>query len=257
VPHLNELHEKWNAEGLTVLAVTGEGKAQTEPWIEANKAIFGYAYDKGGKFMNRCGVTGIPASVLIDAGGKVVYFGSPQGVTNDLVSKAVQGALKTPLYALPKEMSKVRSLLAKDNIAGAIAECDSLAKKPNAPEQAASTAEALRSLVVSNIEAADSLSASGDWLGAQQGLERMLKAAKGMPQEAAAKEKLAAIAKNSDAQKEIKAQKALERILSQPVKKAKDVEELVETLKSFAKKNAGSFAAKAAEAKIQSFSPPK
>jgi hypothetical protein len=40
--------------------VTGEGKKDTEPWIESKGAKYAYAYDKGGAFARWFGVGGIP-----------------------------------------------------------------------------------------------------------------------------------------------------------------------------------------------------
>jgi hypothetical protein len=251
------LHEKWNNEGLTVLGITSESKGQTEPWIEEAKAHYGYAYDKARKLSTACGVSGIPHAVLIDASGKIVYSGSPGGITNDIVSKATTGALKTPLYSLPKEMAKVRKLLAKDDLSGAIAECESLAKKSDAPPEAAATAEALRAMIASTIESADALGKVGNWLEAQEVCERMLKAAKGLPEEALAKEKLASMSKDKDIQKEIKAQKALAKVLSMPLRKEKDVEAMADSLRHFIKRNPETFASKEAERKLSSLENPK
>ena len=72
MPHLNELAEKYEPEGLTVLGVTLEGKAPTEKWITEKGVKYGYAYDKGGKFQRAMGVAGIPHSILLDATGKIV-----------------------------------------------------------------------------------------------------------------------------------------------------------------------------------------
>jgi hypothetical protein len=250
VPHLNELHEKFSSEGLTVLGITSEGPSETDPWIKANEAHYGYAYDKGGQFAQRCGVSGIPSSVLLDASGKVVFAGHPSGVTAELVKQATQGALKTPLYALPKELSKVRTLLAKDDLAGAIAEAKAIAAKPGAPAEAATVAEALQAMIGGLLESADSLGQEGNWLEAKRTLERVQKAAKGLPEEAQAKEKLAALNANAEAQKELKAQGALEKILAMPTKKSKEREAQLAQLERFVEKNAGSFAGKEAEKRL-------
>jgi len=250
VPHLNELHEKYDRQGLTVLGVTSEGPAETDPWIKANSVHYGYAYDKGGQFASRCGVSGIPTSVLLNAAGKVVYAGSPQGVTAELVTEATRGALKTPLYALPKELAKVRSLLAKDDIAGAIAEAQSVAAKPSAPPDAAALVESLQAMVASLLEGADALAQQGNWLEAKRTWERLTKSAKGRPEEAQAKQKLAELAGNAEAQKELKAQTSLERILAMPTRKSKDREAQLDSLESFVKKNGESFAGREAERRL-------
>ena len=49
VPHLNELHAKFEAKGLSIIGVTSESAAETVPWVEGKGAKYPYAYDKGDK----------------------------------------------------------------------------------------------------------------------------------------------------------------------------------------------------------------
>jgi hypothetical protein len=257
VPHLNELHSKFHQEGLTVLGVTSEGKAQTEPWIAQTEARYAYAYDKGSKFARACGVRGIPHAVLVDATGKVLHSGSPSAITQEMVREAVKGALKTPLHDLPKELAKVRTLIAKGDIAGALAEAQSVAARPGAPAEAASLIEGLAALPGAQLEAARTLGAKGDWLEAQRTLDRLQKSARGLPEEAEARRELARMAEDAAVQKELKAQKALEKILAMPARKEKEIEARKDALATFIKKNPGSYAATEAERRLAAMNKPE
>ncbi len=256
MPHLNELHEKLAAVGLTVIGITSEGEGPTQKWIADNGAKYGYAYDKGSAFSRACGVTGIPSSVLVDATGKVVYVGSPGEITEEMAREAAKGALKTPLYELPKEFAKVSALIGKDDLAGAIKEAQALATKPNLADTANAVALGLKSMVAGAVAQADDLGTRGDWLGAQRSYERVIKSAKGMEEEVAAKGKLEELKANEAAMKEIKLQKSLEKILAMPSTKAKDKEAMLAALTSFATKNDGSFAAGVAKAKASALRKP-
>jgi hypothetical protein len=192
-------------------------------------------------------VSGIPHSVLVDASGKVVYEGGPQGVSPDLVQKATAGALKKPLWELPKAFAKVRAAIAKGDLATALKEAEAVKAQQGAPEEAAALVDSVKAMIAGGVAGADAMAAAGDYLGAQSEYQRVAKAAKGLPEEQQAKEKLAALAKDPAAKKGIKAQKELEKLTAEAPRSKKDVEELKTALEAFIKKNEGSFAAKRAQ----------
>jgi hypothetical protein len=92
--------------------VTDEGEAETVKWVEEKGAKYAYGYDRGGKLASYFKVSGIPAAVLVDAKGIVVWQGHPSGVTDALIEKAVAGALAKELAGLP-ERDAVEALLAE------------------------------------------------------------------------------------------------------------------------------------------------
>jgi hypothetical protein len=228
------------------VAVTSEAAGPTEKWISEKGAKYGYAYDKGGKFMRACGVSGIPHAMLVDASGKVVFDGGPGQINEDMVRGALQGALKTPLWELPKPFSKTRGAIAKGDLATALKESDALHQDAANAEAAKLLSEAIKGMVSGTLAGADALAAEGDWLGADREWKRLLKSAKGLPEEATAKSKLAELAKNPEAKKGLKAQEAFEKLTAEPVKSKKDAEERVLALDAFLKKNEGTFAGKKA-----------
>lgn len=247
MPHLNQLQEKFGAEGLTIVGVTDEAKGPTEKWVKDKGAKYGYAYDKGGKFSRLAQVTGIPHVVLVDATGKVVYKGGAGGYSEDLLKQATAGALKKPLWELPKEFAKARAAVQKGDLAAAIKESEALAKNEKVAAEAEGLKTALLAMLEGRLAGAKASGEAGDWMGAKTAYEQIAKSAKGLPAEKSAIEALAELAKNPEAQKGIKAQKALDELLAMPEKKEKDREAKMSALRAFAKKNDGSFAAKRAE----------
>ncbi len=226
--------------------MTGEAKKSTDTWIKEKGAKYAYAYDGGGKFARIMGVSRIPHAVLVDASGTILVSGSASEVTEELLKKALAGALKKPLWELPKSMSKVRSALAKADLSGALKDAEALAAQKDPLPDAASIAASVRAMIAGALATAEEMEHAEDFLGAQRGYERLQKSAKGLPEEATCKGRLATIQADGKAQKGIKAQKQLEKILEDPVKSKKDAEEQKRLLSDFAKKHEGTFAAKRA-----------
>ena len=83
---MNELHAKFEREGLTILGVTEDDKGKTEAWVKAKKAAYPYAFDPGGGLRRWFGINGIPHAVLVDPSGKVVWRGSPFNLEEPIVA---------------------------------------------------------------------------------------------------------------------------------------------------------------------------
>ena len=198
-------------------------------------------------------MSGIPHAVVIDATGKVVFDGGPGGITEDVVKKALVGALKKPLWELPKSFAKVRAAIGKGDLSVALKEAQTLSASANAPEEAAGVAESLKGMIAGALSGAESMETVGDFLGAQKEYERLVKSAKGLPEEATARQKLAALAKNPEAKKGIKAQKDLDTILAEPIRSEKDQRDMKAALEAFIKKNDGNFASKRAKDELAKF----
>ena len=126
MPHLNELQEEFGDKGLTVIAVTDEGKGQTETWIEDNGAEYPYAYYKGSSLPRFAGVSGIPAAILVNPEGTVVWKGHPSGINSSLIETHLDGAMPFPLFEFPKHASKVKKALLADKLAKALEEAQEL-----------------------------------------------------------------------------------------------------------------------------------
>ncbi len=226
--------------------MTNEAKGVTDKWVADKGAKYAYAYDAGGKLMRACGVRGIPHSVVVDPTGKVVYSGSPGGLSEEMVRGFLGGALKKPLWELPKSFSKVRAAVVKGDYAAAIREGEALAQQKDPPAEAAAIVDSLKSMVTGAVKGAGEMEAAGDVLGAKREYDRILKSAKGLPEEEACRARLAAIAGDAAVQKSLKAQLELEKIEELPGKSKKDAEARKVALEAFSKKHPDDFAGKRA-----------
>jgi len=222
--------------------VTSESKAETEPWVKEKGAKYAYAYDKGGKFQNAMGVNGIPHALLVNSQGAIVWEGHPGSLNEEEIRKALTGALKRPLWDLPKTFAPVKTAFLKGDFATAIKAASAM---PG--DDAKQLAETIKSVVAGTLASADKKKSDGDFLGAQKDYQRLAKGVKGLPEEQAVAEGIAFLTKDADAVKGIKLQKELEKILELPAKSKGDKAKRREALETFATKNPGTFAAAVAK----------
>ena len=119
--HLNELHEKYEAEGLTVIAITTESKSTVDAFVEetgATHPIVIESSDSGSAY----GISGYPSSFLIDGSGTVVWSGHPSGIKDETIQEVLAGLLPK----LPKSLAAIQKAVTKDKLAEA---CKLIAKK--------------------------------------------------------------------------------------------------------------------------------
>ncbi len=242
MPHLNELAEKYEPEGLTVLGVTLEGKAPTEKWITEKGVKYGYAYDKGGKFQRAMGVAGIPHSILLDATGKIVWDGHPGELKEETIEAAMKGSLKSPMWDWPKEAGATRAALQKHQFAAAIAEAAKL------QGDQATLKDTIQALVDGRVASMKSANEAGDFLSAQDTATRVKKECAGLDAEKEASALLDAIAKDAKAGLVIKAQQKVRKLRDEPISSAKDIDELLKQAQKLAKSNSDNAAGREAQA---------
>lgn len=73
-PWMNEMHGKFAASGLRVLAVNVDAKrADAAQFLSRNPASFAIVYDRDGLFAKSVDVSTMPTSMLLDAQGKVLF----------------------------------------------------------------------------------------------------------------------------------------------------------------------------------------
>lgn len=73
-PWMNEMHGKFAASGLRILAVNVDAKrADAEQFLARNPAVFSILFDRDGVFAKSVDVTTMPTSMLLDPQGKVLY----------------------------------------------------------------------------------------------------------------------------------------------------------------------------------------
>ena len=243
MPHLNELSEKYASEGLTVLALTSEGPEKTEHWIESKGAKYPYAYDKGGKLARGLGVRGIPAAVLVDPMGNVVWQGHPGGIKDAQIDALIHGALKKPVYTWPEDLSGARKAMVRGDLKKAL---EAAANSDSG--QDSGVLAALEEMVNGRVAALKSAFDEGDMLTTHELAGRLSKELKGLPaaDEVAAIKK--ALAKNREAKSIMKAQAKVRKLRDTPIGTRKDAAELLIKVEKLARKYDGNAAGREASA---------
>lgn len=241
VPHLNELNEKFADKGLSIVAVTGEGKAKTEPWIEKVEANYPYAYDQSGDLARSLGVKGIPNAVLLDSAGRVVYQGSPSRITDEMVEQVLPGTFKTPVYEMSKELDSVKKPLLSHQFGKAVKAADRL-------EQGQELKEAILALVSGQVSALRASQEAGDFLTVTEEGKRLSKECSGLPEAKEVAAILKEVNSDRDAKRIIKGQKAVRKLQGEvpDLQREKDVRELIESVEKVQKAFEGTIAGKEA-----------
>lgn len=246
---MNELEGKYKEKGLSIIGVTSEGASDTERWVADKGAKYAYGYDKSGKLSSYFGVTGIPAAVLLDPSGKVVWQGHPGGLDGTTIEKALAGALPKLPWEWEAPLQPAAQLLVKRQFAKAIAE----AKKVGPSGEA--LVAAIQGTVTSRVAAIGAAKTSGNFLAASEGGAELLKDIKGLPEETDLAALLKEIAADKDAQKVIAAQKQVREMLAEKIKK-RDLPAALKKLEKIKADNEGNAAARDASAAIDTLKKP-
>ena len=90
IPHVNEIHKKYESKGLVVIGLTKESNQEIKPFVKAKKMEYHVGTDKGGKLNKELGVRGIPHAVLVDKTGTIVWEGHPAGLKDADIEKALK-----------------------------------------------------------------------------------------------------------------------------------------------------------------------
>jgi len=223
--------------------VTGEGKKDTEPWIEQKHVKYAYAYDKGSKLAGKLGMPGLPHAFLINAQGKIVWEGHPGELTDDTIKGALAGSLPTPLFDLPANATAVKTALGKRNYAVALAEAGKLSEADGGPE----LKRVVQGLVTARVQALSDALKNGDYLTAQDQASALKKELEGLPEAPDPDKILVEIKANKEADKVIAAQKKVRTIADQKLGKRAEIDKALADLKKIAKEFPASFVAKEAD----------
>ncbi len=240
-----------------VLAISNEESDKVRKFVEGN----GYTVRTaaGSPSSGEYGVSGIPASVLIDPKGTIIWRGSPFGLSDGKIKEALKGARKP----LEREFLVLQpSLTPSEKLAGAFAAAKS-GKLAGAQKQArpiaddSSVGESDRqaaSDLVAQIEAhvqllcrqAESALDRRDVSPALTVLSALADEFRGHEIGTQAAERVAAIGKDATLQAELKAGEALERARRTAAKLSTSKARKV--YQDFAEKHAGTRAAERAKA---------
>ncbi len=95
-PWMNEMHGKFAAGGLRIVAVNVDAKrAEADRFLAANPASFSVVFDREGAFAKSVDVKTMPTSMLLDPQGKVLFV--HQGFTakdREQLEAAIAAALR-------------------------------------------------------------------------------------------------------------------------------------------------------------------
>lgn len=93
VPHLNQLHDAYSSQGLTIVAVSSERPSTIEGFVQ--KHGMRYPVVQSANAGNLYGVSSIPHAFLLNPKGKVVWEGHPGELTGPDLERMV--GLRPPL----------------------------------------------------------------------------------------------------------------------------------------------------------------
>lgn len=246
---MNKLQEKYGDKGLVIVGVTSENASETEAWVKSNGMKFAFAYDKAKALMRGLKLTSLPSAAVIDPTGTVVYAGSPSRVNEKMIDDHIKAAITVPVGEWPAAAASVKKALKKRKYKTALEAAKKIAQKDESLAGMADSIEAMISGRVANLEAAKG---EGNFLLVSEQAKAATKELAGLP----ALDRVKAIAKeiksDAAAKRVIKAQKKIAKLREEKLRRPKDFEEAIGKLEKIAKKNAGTYAAKEAEAFIES-----
>jgi hypothetical protein len=226
--------------------VTDEAKGDTEKWVSSKGAKYAYGYDKGSKLARYFNVSGIPAAVLVDASGTVVWQGHPGSLDESLLAKATSGALPKPLWEWTAAAKAVKNALLKKQYKLALEESAKLTEADGGP----AIKSAIEGIVKSKVEGMKTAFEKGDFLGAETASNALQKELDGLPEQAEAAKMAADIKADAKAAPVLKAQRQIAKIREADLSKRKDIDAAIEDLQKLQKNVPGTFAAEEAAALI-------
>ncbi len=125
IPHLVEIHETYGPQGLTILALSGQGKGTLEPFA----AEKGMPYMIGYGNRSNYGVSGIPDAYLVGADGNVVWQGHPSGLSNQMLVAELEKVDRLPELEFSGSFDKILRDLDKQKISKALSGLEKLQAK--------------------------------------------------------------------------------------------------------------------------------
>lgn len=102
IPHLTQLQEKYEDQGVVIVGVSNENVATVEPFVAdmGDKMDYRVAVDTAGAvgngYMTAFGQRTIPAAFVVDAEGRVVWYGHPMGDLDAVIDRVLAGTYEVP-----------------------------------------------------------------------------------------------------------------------------------------------------------------
>jgi hypothetical protein len=187
-------------------------------------------------------VRGIPAAMLIDPTGEVVWRGHPASLSDAVVEKALEGALPRPFFELGKAAKGVQKELAKGELAKALEEAREL--ETDGEDNGAEIRAAVEAMIKAHLEKLRRAREVGDFLRLSERGERLRDGLGDLPESVELQTWLDELDGDKSAQAVIAVQKKI-RDLREDVaelRKQKDAEKLIDKLEKLAEEVPGSFA---------------
>ncbi|MCP5020310.1 MAG: redoxin domain-containing protein [bacterium] len=228
------MNEKYSSKGLSIVALTSESESKTEPWVAAKGAKYAYAYDKGGKMKRALGVRGIPSAILVDPSGKIIWEGHPSSVTEELVEKAIEGAISTPVYEWDKSTKAVKKAFLNGDFGKAIKAADKLAEQNDLGKE---IGQMLRGMVAKRVGVIEADLKAGEVFKAYSAAEAMAKKLKGLPEATTLKTIIEQVSKDKSQKKILKTQGKLADLLSEERTKRKEADKIIKGMEGLLKGN--------------------
>lgn len=243
--HLNELHEKFAAEGLVVVCVTKEPRASVDAYIKEQGCKFPIMIeesDTGGLY----GVTSIPHAVLIAPNGRVRWRGHPSDLTTPTIGKHIEET--KPLPPLPEALESVTKALAKNEFLKAREKAAQAAQhKDEAVVAAAAKACAwIDAFAESTISAGQTDREAGRMFEAWAAFDLVAKGYKGTDHAKTAEERIKELLADKDAKHIVEAGQKWEKLLGEigELSAKKAIKKLAPFVKKYEGTPAGDSAAK-------------
>ncbi len=224
--------------------MTGEGKRETEAWIEQHGAKFPYAYDRGGRFQRSLGVSGIPHAILVSPAGKIVWRGHPSSLRGNVVEAHLEGALTKPLWDWPVAARGVRQHLGRSDFGRAMNEARRLSDEALSKEIQA----AIEGLVGLHVRAVEGAYERGDFLTVDTDGKALLRSLGDLPQAERIGELVDDVGRDRDKQRIVRAQGEVQKIRESRMRNRREIESAIASLERLARDNAGTYAATQAQA---------
>ena len=190
IPHMNELHEKYEKQGLFIIGCTNEPSAKVKPFITSKGMKYPVAIvGKNSPYESPT----IPHAWLIDPSGQVVWKGHPGGLKESDIEAALARAVVPPALSLPKDLASVSKQVQEGKYGAALKSLEGHTARPKNAETGKAAKEALEGLTAygkKKVEMAEEAAKSGDYVTAHDLLTGVEKSFKGSDLSTKAKETL-------------------------------------------------------------------
>jgi thiol-disulfide isomerase/thioredoxin len=98
LPEINKLHDKFAAKGLVVIAVSDETDVKIKSFMAKHPMRHVSAVEGKKSLTKALKIKAIPYSIFVDRKGKIIWRGSSEDITDELV----EGFLKVPADTVKK-----------------------------------------------------------------------------------------------------------------------------------------------------------